>query len=90
MDVMAPVDIPENPATLSLIPRPLAALTTSMIVKPVQKRAHARMRQRDGTIRGPIVDINRVPIGIHGVPARKHDIVNVPGTFVQGLGTKDP
>src|SRR5580704_8902623 len=67
-----------------------ALLHTSVDIQPLQQRAHAGPRQGNRAIGSAVVEVNRVAIPIHGVPAREDHVVDVTVALVICLRPEDP
>jgi membrane-associated phospholipid phosphatase len=65
-------------------------LTTSVGIQPIEQRANASSSQGNRAVSSSVVNVEAVAIGVHRVPAGKHNIIDVAVALVVGLGPKDP
>src|SRR5687767_4976426 len=81
---------PRAMTIVNIRPTQTGSSRRAVLVEPAQQRLDAPGGERDAGIRGAVIEVDRVAVGIDGVAARKGDIADVAVFFVLFLGTEDP
>ena len=80
----------ESKPPVSQICHSLSAFATSIGIQPTQQGAHASPREGNRAISRPVIDVDRVAVGVHRISTGEDDIVNVAMAFVLRFRPENP